>query len=162
MTKKKSSAKDGGVSVDIPSKNGTLKTLFFERINRKLTLTDAGCAYIEKMASFGCSVRDIADELGISRQTLSAQHNRAKLDQAVKKGRGQLKNGLRVTQVKTAHRGNSAMLIFLGKNYLGQCETPAPSDDNVSPLNEFAKVFAAREKQLESEDSDADFASDEN
>lgn len=37
---------------------------------------------------------------------------------------------LRQWQWKAAERGNTAMLIWLGKQYLGQCDMPEPSADD--------------------------------
>lgn len=158
----RSKKEDDGIYVDVRSKDGSMKMQFFERQGHKLVLTDLGSNYITKMVAFGCTIDDIADELGVSKQTLYTKHNRPKLDEAVKIGQGRLKNSLRMAQVKTAVRGNSAMLIFLGKNYLGQSDTPMQVKDEVSPLNEFAKAFTEQEKKLESEEAeDEDTSADE-
>ena len=158
---------EDGVVVDARTENSdgrpeTMKMVFFNRVHKKLILTDIGCQYIANMVAMGCTIDDIADELGVSKQTLYTAHNRPKLDDAVKTGQGRLKNSLRMAQVKTACRGNPAMLIFLGKNLLGQSDSPVEEQNDVSPMNEFAKAFAQREQDLQngSDDDGKDESSD--
>jgi hypothetical protein len=45
------------------------------------------------------------------------------------KGRESLKQSLRRAQIKLALSGNAVMLIWLGKNLLGQSDNPLNSDD---------------------------------
>ena len=161
MVKSKDEGPQDGVYVDARANKGSMKMLFFERQSHKLVLSEAGFAYIVKMTSMGCTIDDIADELGVSKQTLYTKHNRPKLDEAVKIGQGRLKNSLRMAQVKTAVKGNPTMLIFLGKNYLGQSDNPLQVKDDVSPMEEFAKAFTEQENRLEREASDEDTSTEQ-
>jgi hypothetical protein len=49
------------------------------------------------------------------------------------KGRDDLKQSLRRSQIRLALSGNAVMLIWLGKNILGQSDTPINSEAN-APL----------------------------
>lgn len=72
---------------------------------------------VEALASVGCPNTEIADILGVSVSTLSKRNN----DDLVK-GRSDLRMKLRRKQVDMALQGDRTMLIWLGKQYLGQTE----------------------------------------
>jgi hypothetical protein len=72
---------------------------------------------VQKLASLGCSARDIAYVVGCSVDTLDRRFA-AELD----KGRAEGRTTLRRRQWKAAMDGNVAMLIFLGKSLLGQTD----------------------------------------
>ena len=79
---------------------------------------------VELMAQIGSTDREIAEHFGINDQTL-----RYNFTDYLAKGRSQLKQRLRQKQLQVAFEGNPTMLIFLGKNYLGQADTPQHSAD---------------------------------
>lgn len=81
---------------------------------------------VETMAKIGCTDREIAEHFGINDQTL----RRVFVDFLIK-GRSELKQRLRQAQLKVAFDGNPTMLIFLGKNILGQADTPVNNDNNM-------------------------------
>ena len=108
--------------------------LFLEKVQEDgkkpyLILTDEGAEYVEKMAAAGCTVTGICDELGADYKTLNNSRNREKFQRALKKGEAKLENRLRMAQVKTALKGNATMLVFLGKNMLGQVDRTEQSID---------------------------------
>lgn len=73
---------------------------------------------IYKLAKLGCTSTEIADVVGIGQKSLY-EHWKDDLD----KGRGELKCSLRKAQIESAIRDrNTQMLVWLGKQYLGQCE----------------------------------------
>jgi len=74
---------------------------------------------VEKLAGIGCKDSEIADWFGIKQDTL--RYNFA--DQLTK-GREHLKQSLRRAQLNLALTGNAVMLIWLGKNILGQTDNP--------------------------------------
>lgn len=74
-------------------------------------------ARVEDLASCGCTDKEIAIRLGISESTLQ---RKARAELA--KGRAKLRESLRAAQVRVALSGNIAMLIWLGKQYLGQTD----------------------------------------
>ena len=83
---------------------------------------------VEKLAALGCKDSEIADWFGIKQDTL--RYNFA--DQ-ITKGREHLKQSLRRAQLTLALSGNAVMLIWLGKNILGQSDAPTESQAN-TPL----------------------------
>tara|TARA_R100000742_G_C4214584_1_gene40019 strand:+ start:175 stop:519 length:345 start_codon:yes stop_codon:yes gene_type:complete len=72
---------------------------------------------VEILASFGCSTVEIAKFFGCDESTI-----RKNFKPELESGREQMKIKLRQLQWKHASLGNTALLIFLGKQYLGQSE----------------------------------------
>lgn len=83
---------------------------------------------VEKLASLGMKNSEIADWLEIDDSTLNYNFK-----QNLTKGRLKLNQSLRQAQIRLALSGNATMLIWLGKNVLGQSENPTDSDAN-APL----------------------------
>ena len=78
-----------------------------------------------KLAELGCNNIEIADWFGVTEQSLRYSFN-----EYMKKARASLKLKLRRAQFDAAFNGNSALLIFLGKQYLGQSDSPYTKDDD--------------------------------
>lgn len=74
---------------------------------------------VEKLAAIGMKNSEISEYLDIDDSTLSYNFK-----QELIKGRHNLKVSLRQAQIRAALNLNPAMLIFLGKNYLGQSDNP--------------------------------------
>ena len=72
---------------------------------------------VEMLSSFGCSTVEIARLHNCSEATI-----RTKFKEELERGRESMKIKLRQLQWKTAEQGSNAMLIFLGKQYLGQSD----------------------------------------
>ena len=72
---------------------------------------------VEMLASFGCSTIEIAKFFSCDESTI-----RKKYKEELESGKEQMKIRLRQLQLKHASLGNTALLIFLGKQYLGQSE----------------------------------------
>lgn len=72
---------------------------------------------IEKLASFGLNNKEIAEALGYNETTLTNNFGLFLI-----KGRANLKEKLKRKQIAVALQGNVVMLIWLGKQYLGQAE----------------------------------------
>lgn len=72
---------------------------------------------VELLASFGCNTIEIAKFFGCDESTI-----RKKYKSELASGKEQMKIKLRQLQWKHASLGNTALLIFLGKQYLGQSE----------------------------------------
>lgn len=83
---------------------------------------------IYNLAAIGCNDREIAQWFDINEDTL--RYNFADI---MAKGREDLKHSLRRAQLKVALSGNPTMLIWLGKQILGQSENPYTTDA-VEPL----------------------------
>ncbi len=92
--------------------------------------SDIDPAVVENLAQYFCSRREIAAVVGCDPQTITNRFS-AEYD----KGREQGKTLLRQKQWEAVKKGNVAMMIWLGKQYLGQTdksdvttrdETPTP------------------------------------
>jgi hypothetical protein len=77
-----------------------------------------------KLAAIGCKDIEIADWFGIDSNTL-----RYNFSVELLKGRETLKQSLRRKQIEVAMGGNPTMLIFLGKNLLGQSDSPLQAQE---------------------------------
>lgn len=80
---------------------------------------------VYKLAAIGMNDREIARWFDIDHQVLTYNFHTI-----LEKGREDLKQSLRVAQIKLALSGNAVMLIWLGKNILGQQESPMNTEDN--------------------------------
>ena len=74
---------------------------------------------VEKLANIQCTQEEIANFLGISVRTLKRDDEFCRL---YKKGMDNGKMSLRRWQFEKAKKGNTSMLIWLGRQYLGQSE----------------------------------------
>ena len=90
---------------------------------------------VEQLAGFGCTDTEIASFFDISRTTLERNY-----EHYLTKGREEGKIRLRQYQWASAKKGNVAMLIWLGKQLLGQSDkqeittTDLPEGFNVELL----------------------------
>lgn len=74
---------------------------------------------IRKLASVGCSNESIAIQMQCSVDTLTRRYA-----ELLKKSREGMKTSLRIWQLEAARKGNVSMLIWLGKQLLGQTDNP--------------------------------------
>lgn len=74
---------------------------------------------IADMASVGCTWEEMETLTGLSRPTLENRYLHV-----IEKGRAELRQSLRHKQVQLAKAGDKTMLIWLGKQLLGQSEAP--------------------------------------
>ena len=72
---------------------------------------------VEKLASYGCTNSEIASFFGCDESLISKSYSRN-----ITKGKEKGKIRLRQMQWKSAERGNVSMLIWLGKQVLGQTD----------------------------------------
>lgn len=72
---------------------------------------------VVKLASIGCTTTDIGNVLGCSDQTLNRR-----FAAELAEGRAKMRNRLRAKQMEVALAGNTTMLIWLGKQILGQSD----------------------------------------
>lgn len=87
---------------------------------------------VERFASWGCKNNEIAILLNCSADTIA---NRFSAE--LQKGRENLKMSLRRWQLEAAKKGNVTMLIWLGKQMLGQTDK---IDDSIIAGNKQIKV----------------------
>ena len=81
---------------------------------------------VASLAEIHCTQAEIAAILGCAVRTLQ---NDAEFMRVYQKGIETGKKSLRRLQWAAAHKGNTTMLIWLGKQYLGQRDTPAEVND---------------------------------
>ena len=72
---------------------------------------------VKMLASFGCSYIDIGKYFGCSEGII-----RSRFKKEYEQGKEEMKLTLRQLQWKACQAQNSALLIFLGKNYLNQTD----------------------------------------
>jgi precorrin-4 methylase len=84
---------------------------------------------VEQLASIGCSNKEIAAACNCSTDTI--ERNFAA---EITKGRENGKTRLRKKQIEVALAGNVTMLIFLGKNMLGQADKQEISGPDGTPV----------------------------
>jgi predicted transcriptional regulator len=83
--------------------------------------------FIERLASIGCTVKEIATAVNISVDTMDRNYA-----EFVDKGRERGKTSLRKKQFELALNGNVTMLIWLGKQVLGQKDKQEVSSDGAA------------------------------
>ena len=81
---------------------------------------------ISKWISYGATVKEIAD-VG----NCSEDHIHKVFRQNITKGKAERNIRLRKAQFELALSGNCSMLIWLGKQYLGQKDTPDPAKESL-------------------------------
>jgi hypothetical protein len=81
-------------------------------------------AQVEKLAAIGCTQEEIGHVLGISPDTITRNYA-----EPYQKGIATMRQSLRRRQYKLAMSGSVGMLIWLGKQHLGQRERTALSGD---------------------------------
>lgn len=84
---------------------------------------------VKKLASIQCTQEEIANFLELSVSTLKRD---AEFCTIYKNGIDNGKMSLRRYQFECAKKGNSAMLIWLGKQYLGQTDSVAITNTKLS------------------------------
>jgi len=78
---------------------------------------------VEELARIGCTEEDMGAVLGVSVDTIQRRkRSSAEFRGIIEKGQASLRNSLRRLQVKKALEGNVTMLIWLGKQLLGQSD----------------------------------------
>jgi hypothetical protein len=84
------------------------------------------------LASLGCTQREIAEWFGVPEETMKYNFKHY-----IDKAKEETKQKLRQAQIKLALSGNAVMLIWLGKNMLGQSDQPNTVDtDKILPWSD--------------------------
>ena len=84
---------------------------------------------VEKLAGYGCTNIEIADFFGCSADLIEKSYS-----EFLTKGRADIKKRLRKAQLDTALSGNPTMLIWLGKQMLGQVDRQEV--EHIRPIDE--------------------------
>jgi len=80
---------------------------------------------VQNLARFGCTNIEIGDFFGCSPDTIEKGYS-----EYLTKGRAEQKLRLRQLQFKAAEKGSAAILIWLGKQILGQKDGIESTDDD--------------------------------
>ena len=78
---------------------------------------------VQKLAKYGMTNVEIADFFGCDESLIRKSYS-----EYLTKGRAEMKLRLRQLQWKSAEKGNAVMLIWLGKQMLGQSDIPIGED----------------------------------
>ena len=92
---------------------------------------------VEELAAIGCTQVEIATVFGVAEGTI--RHN---FYDAYKKGHETAKMSLRRLQFAAANRGSVPMLIWLGKQYLGQKDKTILDLNSLTPEQALAILEA--------------------
>lgn len=92
---------------------------------------------VEKLAGIGCTTEEIATVVGCSKDTLERRYRKR-----LEGGRSKARASLRRIQFESAMGGNVTMMIWLGKQMLGQSDFgPEPGEgEDVVPTTRTIKV----------------------
>lgn len=82
-----------------------------------------------KLAKLGCKTEEIADWFGVSTDTIQRR-----FAAELAKGRADVKLSVRRWQLQYAEAGNAALLIWLGKQMLGQKDPESLVDESVKEI----------------------------
>lgn len=83
---------------------------------------------VRRLAKIGCTTPEIASICGCSERTIETR-----FCGILKTGRAEFCQSLRRWQAKAAQKGNATMLVWLGKQMLGQRDTPPTEDTKGLP-----------------------------
>ena len=87
---------------------------------------------IEKLAKIHCTPREMGYIMGVDYRTIIKHHG-----DVIERGKALGKMGIRRKQMEVALQGNPTMLIWCGKQWLGQNDSPINDDDaKVLPWND--------------------------
>lgn len=92
---------------------------------RPVKVKDIDREQVWRLACMQCTLREIADVVGVSHQTINKHFS-----DLIEKGKSVGKKSLRRAQWDKALNGDTRMMIHLGKNYLAQKDNPEDKEDN--------------------------------
>ena len=94
----------------------------------RVKVADIDREEIWKLAKIGCTLREMAFMTGLHEETIKKHYAKE-----IEHGQSTGKRALRRKQMEKAMEGSDRMLVWLGKQYLGQKDVVADSDDD-APL----------------------------
>lgn len=134
--------------IDADGKQREVDVFFEKRATKgrpRKILTEDALKLIENLSRIMCTDEEIASILGCSRDIFYNVDNEELYRQAIEKGKAQGKQSLRRQQWEIAKKGNASMLIWLGKQWLGQTDKveQTTSFEDLTPL---ADLIRRKEK----------------
>ena len=97
-----------------------------ERKKGRIKVSDVDPEIIWKLARIGCTLREMAFITGLNAETI-----RKHFGDLIDKGGAYGKSSLRRKQFERAMEGSDRMLIWLGKNMLGQKDVVGDTDEDL-------------------------------
>jgi AraC-like DNA-binding protein len=91
---------------------------------------------IDNLIKIGCTNKEIAAVVKVDEDTLTNHCKKEKgmlFSEYIKRGQGEFRMSLRRLQYKAAQNGNVTMLIWLGKQFLGQKDKVINENINDTP-----------------------------
>mgnify|MGYP003288016460 CR=1 FL=1 len=117
----------------------------------KLVLNEAGIQAIEDLSGYMCTREEIAAFLGCQPNTLVNEENKELFEETFKRGQENCKASLRRKQFEVGMKGHAVMLIWLGKQYLGQAEkleaAVANDDEKLEEMKKFMETVKYGKKE---------------
>lgn len=105
---------------------------------------------LRKLAAFGMTREEMADFLGVSRITLYNHIQKyPDLELAIAEGSGKMAMSIKRKQYNLAKKGNPAMLIWVGKQHLGQKDKIETVDNPLPPKVEALLSTFSKKELLE-------------
>lgn len=102
--------------------------------------------HIKALAGAGCPVEEIAEFLGVNKKTLERRFLKI-----MQSGRLRRNVSLRRKQMELAMRGDKTMLIWLGKQWLGQSDKTQLTGKDDGPIKHEHDLSGLTDEQLEAE-----------
>lgn len=101
---------------------------------------------LEKLAAMHCTQAEVAGFFGVATKTIQRRLKERRYREAWERGTARGRVSLRRAQFRAAEKGNATMLIWLGKNWLGQSDEPQPDGSARAAVVELmARLRADRE-----------------
>src|SRR5690554_2506446 len=75
---------------------------------------------LEKLCALQCTYEELAGYFRVSTRTIEKYAQKPEFREAIERGKARGATSVRRAQFKAAMSGNTTMLIWLGKQYLGQ------------------------------------------
>lgn len=92
---------------------------------RPVKVKDIDPRQIWRLACLQCTLREISDVVGVAPSTISKNFG-----ELIEKGQSEGRKSLRRAQFEKALNGSDRMLVWLGKQYLGQKDINDAGEDN--------------------------------
>jgi len=118
----------------------------------KKNLTQKDWASVDYMCIIHCTGEEIAGVLGMDYDTLNRNSKDQKgmpISEYIKEHQAGGKMSLRRAQWKSAEGGNASMLIWLGKQWLGQKEVQEITFNDDKSVYEMNEYFESKKHEVE-------------
>jgi len=108
--------------------------------------TDLDLEELEKLAAMHCTQEEAARWFGFTPATMSRKLQQKRYRDVWDAGQAKGNISLRRKQFQRAEAGDKTMLIWLGKQWLGQKDSPLADDERHDELRRFLDIMEGRTK----------------